>query len=221
MGHQMFKNTSGLWGTPVKARGFSLLELVIAMAIGLVVLGAVYNIFVIQDKTLRNQDQIVEMQYNLRAAMDMMSREIRMAGYDPCGLNSDTDPGNNFFAVTVNNSQLQIKADLDGNTPLSNNCQSPYKGIDASSQENIIYAFDAANRKIMRNIGAGAQSFMENVDSFTFAFLDGSGSVTGSSSAVRQVRVTITGRTAKPDPSYPLNSGYRTYTLTSDVALRN
>ena len=208
-------------GIPGGAAGFSLVELLIAMAIGLVVLSAMYSVFTIQNKTFSKQEQIVEMQQNARAAMDMMSREIRMAGYDPCSVNSDADSSNNFFSVTVDSTQLQIKADLDGNNPLSNNCQSPYKGIDATSQENIIYAFDAANKKITRNIGAGAQPFAENIDSFTFAYLDGSGNVTTTSAAVRQVRITITGRTAKPDPAYTANGGYRTYALTSVVALRN
>jgi type IV pilus assembly protein PilW len=195
---------------PGRVAGFSLVELLVAMTIGLVVLGGLYGVFTIQNRTFSKQELIVEMQQNARAAMDMMSREIRMAGYDPRNLNSDSNQTTNFFGVTVNSSRLQIKADLDGGG-----------SIDASSQENIIYTFDAANKKITRNIGAGAQTFAENVDSFTFAYLDGSGNVTGSSADVRQVRITITGRTAKPDPAYADNGGYRTYALTSVVALRN
>ena len=97
-----------------RAAGFSLVELLVAMAIGLVVLGSLYGVFTLQNKTFGNQEQIVEMQQNTRAAMDMMSREIRMAGYDPVEVNSDSNPSNNFFGVTVNASQLQIQADLDG-----------------------------------------------------------------------------------------------------------
>jgi type IV pilus assembly protein PilW len=195
---------------PRRAVGFSLVELLVAMTIGLVVLGGLYGVFTIQNKTFSKQELIVEMQQNARAAMDMMSREIRMAGYDPCNMNSDSNQANNFFGVTVNSTQLQIKADLDGGG-----------SIDASSQENIIYAFNGANKKITRNIGAGAQTFAENVDAFTFAYLDGSGNATSSSADVCQIRITITGRTAKPDPAYADNGGYRTYTLTSVVALRN
>ena len=92
-----------------------MVELLVAMAIGLVVLSAMYSVFTIQNKTFSKQEQIVEMQQNTRAAMDMMSREIRMAGYDPTEVNSDPNPSNNFSGVTVNASQLQIQADLDGN----------------------------------------------------------------------------------------------------------
>jgi len=125
-------------------------------------------------------------------------------------VNSDSNPSNNFSGVTVNASQLQIQADLDGSG-----------AVDATSQENILYAFDATDKRITRNIGAGAQSFVENVETFTFAYLDSSGNVTAASASVRQIRITITGRTAKPDPSYSANGGYRTYMLTSVIAPRN
>lgn len=191
-------------------RGFSLVEMLIAMAVGLVVLGATYSTFTIQNKTFTNQEEIVAMQQSVRAGMDMMAREIGMAGYDPTRVNSDTNSANNFSGVTVNTSQLQIKADLNGDG-----------AIDATSQENIVYALDATNKQITRNIGAGAQSFVENVDAFTFEYLKSDGTSATTSAEVRQIRITITGRTAKPDPSYSANGGYRTYTLTSVIAPRN
>jgi len=191
-------------------RGFSLVEMLIAVAVGLVVLGAMYSVFTIQNKTFGNQEEIVVMQQSVRAGMDMMAREIGMAGYDPTRVNADTDSTNNFSGVTVSSSQLQIKADLDGSGT-----------IDLTSQENIIYAYDATNKRITRYIGAGAQVFVENVDAFSFEFLDGGGSVTPASVDVRQIRITITGRTAKPDLNYPANGGYRRYTLTSLIAPRN
>jgi type IV pilus assembly protein PilW len=203
-------------------QGFSLVEMMIAMAVGMVVLGTMYGVFTVQNKTFINQEEIVAMQQNVRAGMDMMVREIGMAGYDPCKVNSDSDPSNNFSGLTVNASQLQIMADLDGNDPISHNCQSPYKGINLTGEENIIYAFDATNKQITRNIGAGAQSFVENVQDLTFAYLKSDGITTATAPAdVRRIRITITGRTAKPDPSYSANGGYRTYTLTSVIAPRN
>ncbi|HNY73682.1 MAG TPA: prepilin-type N-terminal cleavage/methylation domain-containing protein, partial [Syntrophales bacterium] len=60
--------------------GFSVPELLIAMLIGLVVVGAVYSLFIMQNRQYRNQGQITEMQQNARMAMAMMIREISMAG---------------------------------------------------------------------------------------------------------------------------------------------
>ncbi|MDO9228598.1 MAG: prepilin-type N-terminal cleavage/methylation domain-containing protein [Syntrophales bacterium] len=201
------------------ARGFSLVEMLIAMAVGMVVLGAMYSVFTIQDKTFANQENFVEMQQSVRAGMDMMAREIMMAGYDPAGVNSDANPSNDFSGVTVNASQLQIRediADLNGD------------GDTGDENENIVYIYKYYDEnsdypyQIKRKTGDGSfQPFVENVQSFTFQYLDGAGNVTTVSANVRRIRITITGRTAKPDPAYPANGGYRTYTLTSIAAPRN
>jgi len=183
--------------------------MMIAMAIGLVVLGAMYSVFTIQYKTFGNQEEILAMQQGVRAGMDMMVREVRMARYDPSGVNSDVDTDNDFVGVVVDATRLEIQADLDGTG-----------AIDGPS-ENIVYAFNSANSQITRNTGGGAQPFVENVQAFTFAYLDGTGAVTANAADVRRIRITITGRTAKPDPAYSTNGGYRTYTLTSVVTARN
>lgn len=133
-----------------------------------------------------------------------------MARYDPSGVNSDADTGNDFVGVFVDATQLEIQADLDGDG-----------AIDGTSEENIIYAFDSANNRITRNTGGSAQPFVENVDSFSFDYLDSAGASTLNAADVRAIRITITGRTAKPDPAYSTNGGYRTYTLTSVVTARN
>ena len=65
----------------VREPGFTLLELLIAMAIALVVITSIASAFISQRKTYAMQEQISEMQQNARAAMDIMSREIRMTGY--------------------------------------------------------------------------------------------------------------------------------------------
>ena len=67
--------------TKKRERGFTLIELLIGMAISLVVVTAMSGVFISQRKTYAVQEQISEMQQNARAAMDIMSREIRMTGY--------------------------------------------------------------------------------------------------------------------------------------------
>jgi len=62
-------------------QGFTLLELLVAMVISLVVMGAIYGTFKSQEDSFVIQDQVTAMQQNLRAAMYTMSRDIQMAGY--------------------------------------------------------------------------------------------------------------------------------------------
>jgi prepilin-type N-terminal cleavage/methylation domain-containing protein len=64
-------------------RGFTLVELMIALFIGGIVMASVVTSFQSQQKTYLAQDQVVEMRQNARVAMDMLVRDIRMAGHDP------------------------------------------------------------------------------------------------------------------------------------------
>ena len=66
-----------------KNKGFSLIELMIAMAVSIIVLGGIYTIYNSQTRSHRTQQEIVNMQQNLRAAMALMEKEIMMAGSDP------------------------------------------------------------------------------------------------------------------------------------------
>jgi prepilin-type N-terminal cleavage/methylation domain-containing protein len=68
-------------GHPSGEGGFTLVELLIAMALSLVVLGAAFSAFTYQDKAYRTQAQVTEMQQELRAAADLIVQDVRMAGY--------------------------------------------------------------------------------------------------------------------------------------------
>jgi type IV pilus assembly protein PilW len=61
--------------------GFSLVELLVAMAISLLVLASVYSVFRSQQKSTIVREQVNMMQQNIRAGMAVMTRDIRMAGY--------------------------------------------------------------------------------------------------------------------------------------------
>ncbi|HOD31439.1 MAG TPA: prepilin-type N-terminal cleavage/methylation domain-containing protein [Smithellaceae bacterium] len=174
------------------AGGFSLVELIVAMVAGLIIIGAAYSIFLGQERTMSKQDKIVEMQQNVRAAMDMLSREVMMAGYAKSN------------GIPYSSSQLQIMADLNED------------GDVTDAHENIIYTYDAGGKRINRNTGGGAQPFAENITAFTFQYLDENGSGTTTTDDIRGVRLTITGRT-----SAPVNGQYPAYTLRADVYARN
>jgi type IV pilus assembly protein PilW len=189
-----------------KESGFTLVEMLIAMTIGLIILAALSSTFLMQRKTYDIQEQIVEMVQTARAAMDMITREIRMAGYDPTGAG--------FDGITYSTSQLQIRADLDGS------------GSTDGTNENIRYAYydehSSYPYQTKRKTGNGNfQPFAENIQSFIFDYLDSSGSTTTATSDIRQIRITITARTSKADADYSANNGYRTHTLTSFITPRN
>lgn len=64
-------------------KGFTLAEMMVAVAISGIVLAGVYTAFVAQRQSYDAQEQVTDVQQNTRVAMYMMTREIRLAGYDP------------------------------------------------------------------------------------------------------------------------------------------
>jgi len=190
------------------AQGFTLVEVLIAMAIGGLLLGAVISTFLMQSKSYDVQEQMTEVVQTARAAMDMISREVRMAGYDPTGAG--------FDGIPYHVAQLQLLADLRGA-----NATDPPDGDTNDPNENIIYAYDGKNLQIDRNTGGGNQPFAENIEAFSFAYLDGDGCPTTMTDDIRQIRVTITARTARSDAEYSAHGGYRTFTLASLVTPAN
>jgi type IV pilus assembly protein PilW len=64
-------------------RGFTLLELVVAMAVSGIVLLGIYTSHSLQQDTLRNQSMVVDIQQNLRGALTLIQQDLLMAGYDP------------------------------------------------------------------------------------------------------------------------------------------
>ncbi len=61
--------------------GFTLVELLIALVLSIVIVGAVYATFNSQQKSFAVTNQRVDMQQQGRAAMNLLMRDLRMAGY--------------------------------------------------------------------------------------------------------------------------------------------
>ncbi len=142
-------------------RGYTLVELLIVIFIMAVVAAAVYTLFARQQKTYTTQDMVAEMQQNARAAVDMMVRELRMAGYDP---NSTRPAGARIVQAGAQGIRFTCDLDGDGNT--------------GGLNENITYElqFDQAQnlRRLRRGTGTGTPSFstvLENVVSFNLEYM--------------------------------------------------
>ena len=199
-----------------KENGFTLIELLISMTIGLIILTALSSTFLMQRKIYDVQEQIVEMVQTARAAMDMMTREIRMAGYDPSGLA-------NAGIVTVTSNSINFTLDITDDAETG-----PPDGDTGDSNENITYSLYTEDgiQKLGRKskVGASNQPVAEHVQSLEFQYWDKDGVLLATpvpAADVRRIEVVIKVRTAKPDFGYTPNSGYRTYTLTSFITPRN
>lgn len=77
---------------PGKAHsGFSLIELLVAMTIGSIVILAVGYVFVGSRQTYRGQDAMARVQENARYLYEVLSNDIRMAGFTGCNLGASQE----------------------------------------------------------------------------------------------------------------------------------
>lgn len=86
--------------------GFSLVELMVSITIGLIILAAVSALFVSSKKTYSTQDRLSRLQENARFAMHYLARDTRMAGYFGCldestAVNSTLNPGIYIYGPTT------------------------------------------------------------------------------------------------------------------------
>ena len=193
----------GLFHRYSDRRGFTLIELMIAMAIGLIVFASVAATFTSQTRAYTAQEQINQMEQNARGALDIMSREIKMAGYKPNG-------GSLSGVVSYTSTSLTIQADLNGDGSASMN---------AADNEQISYTYDSSNKRISRQVGsAPAATLAENISAFAFTYYQASGTAEAASAAnIRRIKIAITAKTEKPDPGYSSNGGYRTADLSTTI----
>ncbi|MDO6563630.1 PilW family protein [Amphritea sp. 1_MG-2023] len=68
-----------------KQSGLSLIELMIAITIGLVMTGAVIQVYVQSSSSYQLQDELSYIQENGRYGLSEVIKELRMAGYSSCG----------------------------------------------------------------------------------------------------------------------------------------
>lgn len=190
-----------------RENAFTLIELLFAMAIVMIILGAITSAFISQRKSYNVQEKVTEMTQGARSAMDMLSTEIRQAGYRL----PDAESG-----IPYNTSQLQLFADLNGD------------GDTSDPNENIIYTYDNTNLRISRNdvnTEDVAQPFAENIQGHTVRYFEGDGVTevlsADNNSKIRQIEIKIVVRTSEPDPDYSTNNGYRSYALTSRITPLN
>jgi len=85
-----------------KSKGVTLIELLIALVISSILIAGIYRTFIHQQKTYATQEQVADMQQNVRVAINRMIREIRMVGFG--GKNENTKGDNDIITafVTVN-----------------------------------------------------------------------------------------------------------------------
>jgi len=94
-------------------RGVTLVELLVVLVISGLLLGGIYYLFVAQTKAYTVQEQVVEVQQSLRGAMEIMLRDLRMAGFDRDAVTSKI---NILTPLVVGDQSVTVNYEYDDTT---------------------------------------------------------------------------------------------------------
>ncbi len=100
--------------------GFTLVELLIVTAIFGVFASAMFGLYRSQNDAYAIQNQVVDMQQSLRGTMGLITRELRMAGFDPRGTAGATiriARGDYIYFTKDVNDTTDLDNDLNKNEP--------------------------------------------------------------------------------------------------------
>ena len=193
----------------VGERGFTLVELMVAMTIMLLVMSAIYTTFQSQTRSWVAQQEIANMQQNLRAGMYYLERSIRMAGYDPknskgFGFVSNFPAPHDSIGATTDSDQIAYTIDADED-----------KVVDANVNEMVYWRLDPLTNALeFHNLDGTATEVAQNISSIQFTYLDENNAVTTSTTDIRTVQITLTAQSSRASVT-------STRSITSRVRCRN
>jgi len=205
-----------------KQKGVTLIELLVALVICGVVIGAIYRLFIVQTRAYTVQDQVVEVQQNVRSAMEIMLRDLRMTGYD------DDSTASKAAGIDI---PTPISVFTDGSITVN---YEYYDSVAAQYQRHTVaYSLGAGNLVRQRDRNPPGDSttdtLLENVDALTFTYgidTDEDGAVDSwvnaagvGTSKIIAVSLTLTARPDQTNPDVQMRVSPRT--LTSAVSFRN
>ena len=146
-------------------QGFTLIELMIAMAIFGLVIAGVIGAFWEQLRSHNTQQQLLAMQQNARAAMYFMATEMRMAGYNPTG---NSDAGLTPDAAVRDTTTFSMDINDGANDGIDNDGDGQTDELSETS-DSVTYAL--VNNQIIRTDQAGnVQRLADDIEVLDFVF---------------------------------------------------
>lgn len=201
--------------------GFTLVEIIFALFIGVLILGAIYFSMVTGKKSSVALEGKISAQQDVRAVLEIMAMEIGMASYNPNFVTDIwRDPGD-CTSFSSNQSYKGIQVATDSSITLEMDIAES-GAIGDNSNEIIAYNYDPANQRITRatNCG-GAQAFLGDVSGNPrslrvinntlnipiFRYFNGqgaeipAGSLPGAIPNIRRIEITLAVETEEIDPN--------------------
>src|SRR4030042_2910765 len=201
-------------------KGVTLIELLVALVICGMVAAGIYQVFIAQSKAYTVQDQVTEVQQSVRSAMEILLRDLRMAGYD-----SD----NILSTITINSPIANLR-----DNAITVNYEYYDKTLAQYQKHTVAYWRDGGSSSLIRQLtvdngGRPQETLLDNVENLNFRYgvdVNEDGALDDwvkagdiGVSKVVAVRVTLTARPVQINPDN--NKMISPRTLISNVTLRN
>jgi len=105
--------------TITRYKGFTLIEIMIALMLGIIVIGGALSIYISTIRGSANISNSARLNYDLDAVMQLMKNDIRRAGYWGGAISGSDATTNPFTSIAANNIQLLVP---DAGDATKSNC---------------------------------------------------------------------------------------------------
>lgn len=195
------------WRTSRLQQGFTLVELMVALTLTFVVSGAAYSAYKVQQRNATVQEDITIVQQNIRAGLDLMTMEMRMAGYDP------TSSGR-YGIEAAGAGRLRFTSDLceDGGVP--DTCVVNGESVTETYLYELYDSSGDGVKDALRRTPAGS-AIANNIEylEFYYTLRDGTRTLAPADDELKKivsVQISILARSARKDYRYTDHNTYRT-----------
>ncbi len=169
-------------------RGFTVVELLISLAIMSVAMTSIYGLYMSYVRVYTTEGVTTRVQQSVRASMNMMMRDIRMAGLDPTGADI-------FGIEEITDQYIRFTADRDMDGEIDD--PDLAAGSIESNLEHIAYKYDGTDLLEMilfhpDETEVIRDTLMDNVTDLNFTYLDVNDAETAEPANIRTVIIQMT-----------------------------
>jgi prepilin-type N-terminal cleavage/methylation domain-containing protein len=155
------------------SEGFTLVEVLIALGLLSIFMAAVIGLFFSIETSYATQNAAAGLQQVVRTGMNIMTHQIRMAGYNPMKI-TETPIG---FQDDSTESYIHFTYDLDLDSTLDTN-------------EDIAYMLED-NKLKLQSSGGNKITLIDNVTELKFSYLDQDGQTAASVQDIKSVVISL------------------------------
>ena len=173
--NQHIRPTKNIFLLASEADGFTVAELVLALAMMMMVMAAMVSLLISLNRSYTTQNVTAGVQQVTRAGINIMTRDIRMAGLNPLKINQ-------IGILEASVDKIRFQHDANGNGT-----------IESDQGEDIAYLLNRNHQLIRQKDGntRSNKSLINHVEDLTFKYVDREDEETGILADIQSVEISL------------------------------